>query len=295
MPAVALGLVFLSTLLHASWNLLAHSRRNDQTLFLRAALVTGLVGLGPVLWTEWTGSNRFPPVVWLMLAITGIFQGLYFLGLTRGYGSGDFTVVYPVARALPVLILALVDMGRGQMPSTLGWLGIALVTGGCLISPLESLRGIHWRRYANVTGFWILVTAAGGVGYSIVDKLAAEQLAPGAWSAARYGLMETLFTAGYLWLLLRLTGGTLQPAPGSSWAVRWRWAALAGGFIFAAYWLILWAFQISPYVSYIVALRQFSIVIGVVAATVLFREPAARLRIAAALVISLGVAAITLA
>ncbi len=124
MPTAALGLVFLSTILHASWNLLAHARRNDQTLFLRAALVTGLVGLGPVLWSEWTGSNRFPPMVWLLLVITGLFQGLYFLGLTRGYGSGDFTVVYPVARALPVLILALVDAGRGQVPSALGWLGI---------------------------------------------------------------------------------------------------------------------------------------------------------------------------
>lgn len=294
MPTAALGLVFLSTILHASWNLLAHARRNDQTLFLRAALVTGLVGLGPVLWSEWTGSNRFPPMVWLLLVITGLFQGLYFLGLTRGYGSGDFTVVYPVARALPVLILALVDAGRGQIPSALGWLGIALVTGGCLLSPLESLREVHWRRYANATGFWILVTAAGGVGYSLVDKLAAEQLAPGAWSAACYGLMETLITVFYLWPLLRLTGGPLGPAPGS-WGVRWRWAALAGGFIFAAYWLILWAYQISPYVSYIVALRQFSIVIGVVAATLLFHEPAARLRIAAAVVIALGVAAIAIA
>lgn len=294
MPTAALGLVFLSTILHASWNLLAHARRNDQTLFLRAALVTGLVGLGPVLWTEWTGSNRFPPLVWLLLGITGLFQGLYFLGLTRGYGSGDFTVVYPVARALPVLILALVDVGRGQVLSPLGWLGIALVTAGCLLSPLESLREIRWQRYANATGFWILVTAAGGVGYSVIDKLAAEQLAPGAWSAARYGLMETFFTVFYLWPLLRLTGGPLGPAPGS-WNVRWGWAALAGAFIFAAYWLILWAYQISPYVSYIVALRQFSIVIGVVAATVLFREPAARLRIAAAVVIALGVAAITVA
>jgi drug/metabolite transporter (DMT)-like permease len=254
-----------------------------------------MVGLGPVLWSEWTGSSRFPPLVWLLLAITGLFQGLYFLGLTRGYGSGDFTVVYPVARALPVLILALVDLSRGRVPSPLGWLGIGLVTTGCLLAPLVSLRAIHWRRYANATGFWILVTAAGGVGYSTVDKLAAEQLAPGAWSAARYGLMETLFTTVYLWPLLRLTGGVLPPAPGKRWIMRWREAALAGVFIFAAYWLILWAYQLSPYVSYIVALRQFSIVIGVVAAALLFHEPAPRLRIGAALVIALGVAAITLA
>jgi hypothetical protein len=32
----------------------------------------------------------------------------------QGYKSGDFTVVYPVARALPVLVLAFVDWGRGE-------------------------------------------------------------------------------------------------------------------------------------------------------------------------------------
>ena len=46
--------------------------------------------------------------------------------------------------------------------------------------------------------------------------------------------------------------------------------------------------------SYVVALRQFSIVIGVVIGTFLFREPAPGLRIGASLAIVGGIACIAL-
>ena len=294
MPPFALLLVFVSTILHAGWNLLAHSQRADNRFFLRAAICTGVAGLVPVLWAESSGISPFPTVVWLLLLLTGLFQGFYFLGLTRAYGSGNFTVVYPVARALPVLMLVFVDISRGRYPSPLGWLGIILVAVGCFVSPLESLRSVHWNKYLNITGFWILVTALAGAGYSTVDKIAAEHLAPGAFSAARYGLVETLLTAGYLWALLWLTTGAQKSGAEQS-VGRWKMAAGVGVMIFAAYWLILWAFQISLFASYVVALRQFSIVIGVVVATLLFHEPAARLRIGAAVVIAAGVASIALA
>jgi drug/metabolite transporter (DMT)-like permease len=48
------------------------------------------------------------------------------------------------------------------------------------------------------------------------------------------------------------------------------------------------------HVSYVVALRQFSIVLGVVAGTFLFHEPAPRWRISMAVLIVLGVVLISL-
>jgi hypothetical protein len=113
MSIFPLTLILLSTLLHASWNLLAHARRDDTTLFVRANLIVGLVGLGPVLWLQFTG-DPFPPAIWPLLLATGLFQAIYFLGLTMGYRAGEFSIVYPVARALPVLALALLDILRGR-------------------------------------------------------------------------------------------------------------------------------------------------------------------------------------
>ncbi len=291
MSPFILLLVLSSTVLHATWNLIAHTQRTDHSFFLRTSMLIGLVGIGPVLFGELTGPAHFPALVWAMLVVTGIFQGLYFLGLTKGYSSGDFTVVYPVARALPVLMLAGVDVARGRIPSAAGWIGMLLVSLGCLLSPLISLNDIHWRHYANSTGFWILVTALGGVGYATIDKVAAEMLPRGALSAIHYGLVEELSAAIFLWMLLRLNGVRIHPLRGYTRA-RWRMASGVAIMIFTAYALILWAYQLSPFASYIVALRQFSIVIGVVTAVWLFHEPAPRLRITAALLITAGVLAI---
>ena len=269
MPLFPLSLILLSTLLHASWNLLAHARRGDTTLFVRANLLVGLAGLGPVLWLEFTG-DPFPAAIWPLLLATGLFQAVYFLGLTMGYRAGEFSVVYPVARALPVLALAFVDIARGRPPSLLGWVGMGLVTAGCLLAPLSSLRTVSRERYLNRTIFWVLVTAAGTVGYSGVDKVALEMLRPGLFSALRYGVLQWLLTVPFLWLGLRYVA-RLPMTVGSQ--RDWRRAALATLFISSAYTLILWVYQMIPQASYVVALRQFSIVIGVIAAIVIFHEP----------------------
>lgn len=290
MTLLPILLIGLSSIMHAGWNLLAHSQRADGALFLRVTLITGLVGLIPAVVMELQGP-AFAMQVWLLLAITGIFQALYYLGLTMGYRSGDFTLVYPLARALPVLFLAVVDLARGRMPTALGWLGMALVMAGCALAPLESLRGVSWAQYRKPVMVWVLVTALGTLGYTTIDKIAAELLPAGPVSAARYGVLESLFTAPYLWLALRLGHQRLSQSDGKGW----KWAAVAAFFIFTAYWLILWAYQLSPYASYISALRQFSIVIGVVTAAIILHEPARGMRIGAAVVITAGILCISFA
>ena len=57
-------------------------------------------------------------------------MAIYYLGLSRGYMSGDFTVVYPLARATPVLVIAALDVARGQAPTLFGWLGLLLIVIG---------------------------------------------------------------------------------------------------------------------------------------------------------------------
>jgi drug/metabolite transporter (DMT)-like permease len=277
--------------MHAGWNLLAHSQRSDGVLFLRIQLVTALTGLIPVLIAEWLGP-AFASQVWICLFFTGAFQALYFIGLTFGYRTGNFTIVYPLARALPVLALAFIDLLRGHAPSPLGWLGMACVMLGCAMTPLDSLRHFQLKVYAQRAMIWVFVTALGTIGYTTIDKIAAEALPAGPVAAARYAVWEAVTTLPYLWLALRLAG---QRITNQSSATGWRLAAVAAFFIFGAYWLVLWSYQLSPYASYIVALRQLSIVIGVVAAATLLHERTPPLRIVAACIIAAGVICISLA
>ncbi len=290
MSLLPAGLILASTLLHAAWNLVAHARRTDPAMLWRAYVVTALVGL-PVTLTGLLGGQIPGPVVGLV-ALSSLAMTTYSTGLILGYRSGDFTVVYPVARALPVLILGLFDVARGRAPSLLGWVGMGLVTLGCMAAPLRSLREVRLERYLNRTLLWVLVTALGTVGYSGLDKLALEMLPPGITSAVRYILLQALFTTPWLFLSLRFLARL--PVDRGDWA-RWRWSALAGAAITGAYMLILWTYQLVPQVSYVVAFRQLSIVWGVILGAWLFREPAPGLRIAAATAIACGVSLTALA
>jgi drug/metabolite transporter (DMT)-like permease len=289
MSLFVVALVLLSAVTHAGWNLLAR-RHSANDIFLRILLIIALVGLGPTVLGEFS-AQPVASVVWMILPISGIFQAIYFWGVTRGYRSGDFTIVYPLSRALPVLLIAFADLARGHAPSTFGWLGIILVTIGCVVIPLESLHGVTRARYWNRTILWVLITASAIVGYTIFDSAANQLLQGGALTALRYNVYESsLSLVGYV-LILRLEGQPITHAEG--WR-GWRFALVAAVFVFGSYSLILWAYQLTPFASYVSAMRQLSIVIGAIAGALVFREPAPILRIGAAAIILSGVACIAL-
>jgi drug/metabolite transporter (DMT)-like permease len=277
--------------MHAGWNLLVGSQKQTSYTLLRIILVITAVGLGPALIAEFWGTH-FSLRVWGYLVVTGIFQAIYHFGLVQGYKNGHFTVVYPVARALPILLVALIDVVQGHAPSPISWLGMMLVLGGCIVMPLESLHNFKLSYYFNSAIVWIIVTALGTVGYTTVDNAATEFIDSGPIAAARYGIFEFALTALFYWLLLRGLG---FPTCGQGGWPGWKWPLMGAVCLFGAYWLVLWSYQISPQTSYVVALRQFSIVIGVVIGVFLFREPAPGLRISASLTIVGGIACIALA
>jgi len=289
MPPLAIFLVLLSTFLHAGWNLILRNQRSDFT-FLQITIVASVVGLGPVLMAE-LGPQPLLVHVWEYLILAGIFQAIYYLGLTQGYRNGDFTVVYPIARALPVLLVAVGDVARGRAPSPMAWLGMILVSVGCLMIPLESWRGFHWGRYWNRAMLWAVVTALSIVGYTLTDKIAADLIVPGPWAAARYGIYEGAASAVVYWLILKAMGRSIRDQSGLA---GWRWVTVAAIGVFGAYWLILWSYQLAFQASYVVALRQLSIVIGVALGAWFLREAAPRLRLSAACIIVVGVAGIVL-
>ncbi len=289
MPTLAVGIVLLSTFVHAGWNLLLRSNRTTYT-FLRAMLVIAVVGLVPAIAVEFLGAP-FPRPVWGFLAAAGVFQALYYLGLSKGYLSGDFTVVYPVVRVLPIMLVAVIDVALGKPLSGAGWLGILLVSAGCLVMPLKSLRAVRLSDYWNPSLLWVLVAALGTAGYTAVDHEAAGMLQPGPWAAVRYEVFEATLSAVAYFPLLRALRQPDTSKPG--WA-GWKVPIVVGVGVFVAYALVLWAYQLSPQASYVVALRQLSIVIGVIVGAFLFREPAPGLRIGATVVVAVGIACVAL-
>jgi len=290
MPPFAIALVLVSTFLHAGWNLLVGAQRTSYTM-LRVVVTIAVVGIGPALIAEWWGP-ALPRQIWGYVILTGISLAVYYLGLAKGYQSGHFTVVYPVARALPILLVAVYDLFRGDAPSTLAWLGMGLVSVGCMVMPQKSLKNFNLSDYRDPAMFWVVVAAAGTVGYTVVDHAAADLLPSGPAAAARYGIFEFVSAAIFYWLILKI----LREPTGQFDGLRsWQVPALGAAGLFGAYWLVLWSYQLSAQASYVVALRQFSIVVGVIIGALIFKESAPVLRITAAFGIAAGIALIALA
>lgn len=128
---------------------------------------------------------------------------------------------------------------------------------------------------------------------------------------ARFTLLQSLFTAPCLWFIMRFieekqehepnqlqvgTSGSSKVSltPLVSLLADWQPAILFSLFVFSSCLFMLWAYQLSPHVSYLAGLRQISIVFGVVIGVFILREASPKLRIGAALVITLGILCISL-
>ena len=276
-------MVLFSTFMHASWNLIARYGRSESTFYAKMLITIAVVGFIPAVWSE-VVTRSLTLTAWLCVIGSGFSAGLYLFFLARAFESSDFTVVYPVARSLPVVFVALGDVLRGRYLTPIGWLGILLVAGGCVLVPGRSFGDLSLRQYFNRSTLWMLLAALGTVGYTLLDKIAAEVVQQGPDTAARYGYFY--FTISYLpySLLLRLSKPG-QQRPGS---MEWRLAIPAGLLSFVAYGLILWAYQLSPYASYIVAFRQFSIVLGAIMAFIIYKEQGVAVRLTGAFFITAG-------
>ena len=173
MSVTAIVLVLASAFVHAAWNLLGKRSGANATYFCVASAAAAVI-LSPILivWSE--AVVRIPQTVWAYLVVTGFFQALYFTGLAGAYRHGELSVVYPVARAFPVLIVPAVSaiIGAGESPTVLALAGMVVVATGLLVIPQERLGRPN---VSELFGTWLgfaFLAGVGTSGYSIVDDAA---------------------------------------------------------------------------------------------------------------------------
>jgi len=307
MNTAVLVLVLGSAVGHAAWNLLTRGQTDRAAFLLRSLIIVIVLGAVAVTAGEFFGDvfSRLTPTAWLCVGLAGLFGGLHYFFLAHSYDSADFTTVYPVVRALPIVLIAFGDAFRGREPTPLGWVGIMVVVAGCALSSMRSLRSIAWSHYFNRSSIWMALAALGIVGYTIPDKIAAENMTPsGLASAVIYQYLALLgclivFVAARMLLPMRVHGssrlvgtGRVSEALGVSGVHRpvgWFKPAMAAALNFGSYGLILWAYQMVGRAGYVLAMRQFSIVIGVILAFAIFKESGRIVRIAGAVLVTIGV------
>ena len=290
MSGFVIAMVLVSAVMHAVWNLLVRGRGDKQTMVYRMLLIIAAGGLAPSVISEII-ARSMTWELWLIAGGAGIANGMYYVCMARSLAAADFGTVFPIIRGLPVVLIALGDVFLGKPPSPIGWVALFMVTGGCTLTPQESFRALSHHHYWRRSSLWMLAAAACAVGYTIPDKLAMEIMRGGAemniGSALRYQYFH-LFSS---MLTVLVTGRAMRArakAAGESKAVGWAIPAAAAALNFTAYSMILVCYQLVDQAGYVWGMRQFSIVVGVVLAFVVFKERGRAVRLTGALLITAG-------
>jgi drug/metabolite transporter (DMT)-like permease len=225
---------------------------------------------------------QIPLSVWGLLILTGLCQTLYFMGLGGAYRNGDLSIVYPLARALPALLVAgvSISLGHKDQISIQCLLGATCVVAGCFVLPMQQFRDFRIDNYFNLSSLFALMAAVGTTGYSLCDDAALRQLRNlpqqdlTVWQITGvYAFFEgisTTFWMAFVTLPHRVVRKDVQ----SLLIGAWPHALLTGAIIIFTYALVLVSMAFVENVSYVVGFRQLSIPIGAVLGIVWLKEPA---------------------
>jgi drug/metabolite transporter (DMT)-like permease len=279
MSALALGLVLLAAITHASWNLsakyAAESKHFVWLFSVGSVLIYGPV-VGAVLYVE---RPVFELRHWLSLAATSVLHLAYSIALQSGYRHSDLSVVYPVARGTgPLLSFVAAVLLLGEAPTTQSIVGLVLIVGGILL--VAGLVG-HHRRAPGVGVLYGLLTGAFIAAYTINDGWAVKVLLISPFLVDFAGnLFRMLVLAPRAWRdrdRVRLE------------AVVFRKPVIVVSVLGPlGYILVLFAMRIAP-VSHVAPARELSTLVGAWFGSRLLRESAGPWRVAGAALIVAGV------
>jgi drug/metabolite transporter (DMT)-like permease len=285
-----LAIVLASALLHALWSV-SIKQSGDPLCF--NVLQTWSGSLLLAVFAPWIPWRAIPAEVFGFVLLAGPTHALYLYWMSRAYEHGDLSLVYPIARSTPAFLPLFAVLLFGERIHPVGALGIAVVVGGMWLVHLQP--GVHWSSAGPATRFAAL-TLLTTVAYSLLDKAAMANFAASDWPsplprAITYSLLlQVAHALAFAPLFFRARSVAQLRAAARTQLLR---AAAASLVSFIGYALILRAFE-SSLASYVVAVRQSSVLFAVALGALWLRERPGRPRVlgAAATVIGVGLIAL---
>ncbi len=272
-PFVVVLLVLLAAILHACWNALVKIGGDRLMSTAMIALLSGVVVLPFLPFVTPPAAASWP---FLMGSVVVHFG--YYYGLSRMYETGDFSLVYPLARGLSPLLIAIAAAFFGG--ETLhGWQFAGVVAVSLGIVSLMFGRG--WPRGDHRTavlfaGFTCLTIAT----YTLCDG---------------FGVRRAVSDMGYIVWLFFIDG---VPFFAFAWFkrrralliyVRKNWPVGLGASAMSAlaYGIVIWALSLSAMAG-VASLRETSVIFAAAIGALFMGESFGRWRIAAAVAVAAG-------
>ena len=275
MSTMVFFLVLLAAVTHAGWNFFSKKISGNLPTFWLGSMCIDLILLPFTIVIiarngfNWQGAA---PIL-----ISAVFHCCYYITLFTSYKFGDISAAYPISRGTGVALTALIAVfALHDYVSGLGWTGIILIVTGILTVGLSSTmtkEDIKSCLYAFLTGITI-------AGYSLADSRSA-------------GFNHPVVSLNIMSITSLLLVSPIAFRNGFSKTVRENldhlpYAPIIGLGSMGTYLIIMFAFSLSNHASYIVALRECSVIIASILGFVVLKEKPTPQKIIGIILITIG-------
>jgi len=276
--SAAFAIVLSAALLHALWNALV--KATADRLAVLGLISAGHVVLGVVLVVQ----SPLPALAsWAYIVASTVIHFAYYFLLYHSYRLGDLSHVYPIARGMaPVLVALGAQWLAGETLPPMAWLGVLVVSGGIFMLAGNVFSG----RAPPLVVITAMATGAMIAAYSLVDGLGVR-LAGTETGYIGWLFIAEIFVAVFV---LRRVGRGIFTLSRKTIIM-----GLLGGLISAiAYGLVIYAKSFTP-LGMVSTLRETSVVFAAIIGLLWLGERPWPRRLLASLVVAAGVVLLALA
>ena len=184
MTPLSIVLVLISAVIHSSWNFFT-KRGNWPVEFFFWVFLLGTLLYLPFFIAFGVFPSfllTMPSKLWWIVILSGFIQTIYIVCLIEAYRGGDLSLVYPISRSAPLFTQIWAVLFIGEILSTKGVIGIALVTFGIFIVSIRDFQLKSVSSYAKPISsrpyLLAFIAALTGSIYSVIDKVGVQNLHP---------------------------------------------------------------------------------------------------------------------
>lgn len=247
----------MTAVIHAAWNFLTKKVAGNIGVLMFGA-ATGSLLLLPIVLMRGVTMTEVQHALPYMLA-TGLVHSVYYVMLGKSYEHGEISAVYPIARGASVAGTAIVaTIFLEEHITTFGVAGILTISLGAFLIGFKKAGKTHVHSviFALLTGTTI-------ISYSVIDKIGVGMIDPVVYAVGLFG-SSALFLIPYIvW--------KHRPVLADVWKNKKRYCAMIGIGQVGTYLIILFVYQVAQ-VSYVVAVRELSVVFGALLGFRILRE-----------------------
>ena len=250
-------MILAAALMHATWNALVKADGDRLALIKVMSATQVVVSLSLVPFVAPPARESWPYLVASSTINTG-----YMLLLDRAYQAGDLSLVYPFARGIAPLMVAVVSIGLlGEQLSRIHQAAILLISLGVTSLAVTRTPASFQDRRAVL---FSLGTGGFIAGYTIIDAFGARTARSPHGYMVWISLLTGILIVGCThWLQRR------RPVPIGPRSQR---GGIASGLMsYASSWLVIWSLTLAP-VALVSALRETGIVFAVILGVVVLKE-----------------------